>query len=359
MQKRKLLAYYYPGFHSDEYRDWTEWAILKKAKPLFEGHYYNKKPYWGFYDDSKFLTFQKQVDTASKYGIDGFIFDTYWKPGDETVMSKPLWEFSSKIENKDFSVGVMWVPKFPRKRLPLKFEDKEDGERYFRFNSDVLIKLVDWLEPIINQGNYLQISGKFYLSIFYASRLFDVLGHKGLVEAIDSVKKYCLKKFKKEIYLIGIINDIYEAFLMKNVGFDALSSYIWLPNWNGSFIQDYNSLVKERFEDYSIINMDSDLKYYPVLNTGWDASPRGMGIQKGEKIPKSFPWHPIVINSTPNNVYRALKATSDYLDKLDSSEKFPLVISSWNEWSENHCIEPSSKYGHQYLEFIKKFKNES
>ena len=53
-----VAIYYWPNFHRDAYHQskkgegWTEWEIVKEAKPQFAGHDQPKVPLWGYRDES-------------------------------------------------------------------------------------------------------------------------------------------------------------------------------------------------------------------------------------------------------------------------------------------------------------------
>ena len=53
MKNTKIYAYYFPNWHPDKRNDewhgkgWTEWEVVKCARPRFEGHYQPLKPLGG------------------------------------------------------------------------------------------------------------------------------------------------------------------------------------------------------------------------------------------------------------------------------------------------------------------------
>lgn len=55
--KYEVAVYYFPQWHVDPQNEkkygypWTEWEVLKNAKPRFEGHQQPKVPLWGYEDD--------------------------------------------------------------------------------------------------------------------------------------------------------------------------------------------------------------------------------------------------------------------------------------------------------------------
>src|SRR5208337_1894554 len=48
------LPNYHPSANQEKYsgKGWTEWELLKRAKPMFEGHLQPKYPLWGDYNEA-------------------------------------------------------------------------------------------------------------------------------------------------------------------------------------------------------------------------------------------------------------------------------------------------------------------
>ncbi len=81
----EIAAYYFPDYHPGDKRNhirhgpgWSEWELVKKARPRFPGHDQPKVPLWGYTDESDPVVIAKKIETAARYGIDAFIFDWYY-----------------------------------------------------------------------------------------------------------------------------------------------------------------------------------------------------------------------------------------------------------------------------------------
>ena len=74
----EVAVYYFPEYHADARNDkwhgkgWTEWELMKAARPRFEGHRQPKVPAWGYFDESDPQWAAKEIDLAADSGITAF-----------------------------------------------------------------------------------------------------------------------------------------------------------------------------------------------------------------------------------------------------------------------------------------------
>ncbi|MFA6111688.1 MAG: glycoside hydrolase family 99-like domain-containing protein, partial [Candidatus Latescibacterota bacterium] len=83
--KPTVLCYYFPNYHPDDPRNarvhgpgWSEWELVKAARPRFEGHDQPRVPAWGYTDESDPAVMARKIALAADHGIDAFLFDWYW-----------------------------------------------------------------------------------------------------------------------------------------------------------------------------------------------------------------------------------------------------------------------------------------
>src|SRR5690606_16931922 len=96
MKLPKIVAFYFPQFHPIKEnnnwwgKDFTDWELVKQAKPLFEGHNQPRIPKNGeYYDPTNKDVLLSQAKLAKEYGVEGFMFYHYWFDG-KLMLERPM-----------------------------------------------------------------------------------------------------------------------------------------------------------------------------------------------------------------------------------------------------------------------------
>ena len=128
MQKFDVGCYYFPNYHRCDERNtaahganWSEWELVKAARPRFPGHHQPKVPLWGCCDESDPAVMKQKILAARTHGIDYFIFD-YYHYADGPFLSHCLDDgFLPAVTGDSFRFALMWanhdwIDIHPRKR---------------------------------------------------------------------------------------------------------------------------------------------------------------------------------------------------------------------------------------------------
>ncbi|HEX4372060.1 MAG TPA: glycoside hydrolase family 99-like domain-containing protein, partial [Puia sp.] len=106
-KKFEVAVYYFPDYHVDPInekwhgKDWTEWELVKAAKPRFNGHHQPKIPAWGYFNEADPKWAAKEIDLAADNGIDVFIYDWYWYGSTGPYLKDGLEKGFLKAPNND------------------------------------------------------------------------------------------------------------------------------------------------------------------------------------------------------------------------------------------------------------------
>ena len=289
-----VASYYFGNYHPGDPRnvkmkgkDWSEWELVKAAKPRFPGHQQPKVPLWGYGDESDPKVMAQKIAAAADHGIDAFIFDWYYYD-DGPFLDRPIdIGFLKATNNYRLKFAFMWANHDwleiqPYKRgtpQKLVFPGKVTPASFDRI-CDHLIK--DYFQ----HPSYWRIEGRPYFSFYDLTKLLENFGS---VEATRTA----LDKFRAKVVAAGLPGLHLNAVvwgqpilpgerkavdapgLVRDLGFDSVTSYVWihhvpLPRQ----ATDYNFVRDEYFRYWDRAAKMFGVPYFPNVSMGWDSSPR-------------------------------------------------------------------------------------
>lgn len=200
-----VSAYVWPSCHDDSlghkylWQDGEgEWEVIKKGYPRFEGHQQPKQPLWGYELDNDPKVVERWIETATKYGVNNFVYDWYW------FMNGPYLEgalndgFLKAANNEKISFYIMWANHFVKKNYWNWY--RYGGDESILFNpvlDEKNYRIV--VDRVINQyftkPNYLKIDGKPIFGIFSIENF--LLGFDNDIEKASEALRYFEKQAKK------------------------------------------------------------------------------------------------------------------------------------------------------------------
>lgn len=370
--KIKFLAYYLPQYHqipeNDEWwgEGFTEWTNVRKAKPLFKGHQQPVIPgELGYYDLMKTEGIQeKQAALAKEYGIDGFIYYSYWFGNGKMLLEKPAEKMLAN-KNVDIPFCFCWANETWRGiwhgidnentiLMEQTYPGRRDYEEYFNY-----------LLPFFRDERYIKIDGKI---MFHIYRSDDIPDWSIFAETFETLAK---QSGLNGMYFITTGNTTSAAVLSDPrikgvVGLDLFSKLRysqqmffsdksrWFPyekllRTKLGMLKPLTERTKPVVLDYKkgterLIMEFPHPKYIPSAIPNWDNSAR------------SYKRSLILKNSSPESFKKYLSKIVMMLQQSNEIEHKIIVIKSWNEWAEGNHLEPDAKFGRKWLQVIRNFK---
>ncbi len=370
----QTAAYYFPNFHTDVRNDkyhgpgWTEWELMKCARPHFHGQRQPRIPLWGYEDESLPEAMAKKIDAAADHGLDAFVFDWYWYDG--PYLAKALDEGFLKAPNRNrLKFALMWANHDWHDRHPTSYIGTLNAPTIFPWSStpDTIGWVWDYIiKHYLTQPNYWRVGGKPYFSIYAVKRFIQQMGgSQGAAGVLNCLREKAVKAGLPGVHLNAVWYDNLDDrpfsecatyFWSHEVGFDSYTSYNSAgatPVWSRKFpFVEYCEAAEEYLGLADRALKKLEVPYFPVVTAGWDSSPRT--VQSDVYRFGNYPFLPIM--ETDIAGFRDLLEQLAALLRDRRPEEQILFFNAWNEWTEGSYLEPDTFNGFKLLEEIKSFR---
>ncbi len=373
MRDYQVGAFYFPDFHPDRQMQavngpgWTEWELIRNARPRFAGHRQPQRPVWGWEDESDPAVMARKIDAAADHGLDFWLFDWYYYDTGAFLDGCLDRGFLAAPNRDRIKFGLMWANHDwyrihgwdPRSGVtpPLDHPGRVTQETFEEI-ADLVI------ERYFKQPNYLTIDGCPVFSIYE-------VGTFALSFADEDEMARAVESFRGKVRRAGFpdlhLNIIYWgmpnlpggrtpdnwAQVLAPLKADSATSYTWVHH--GAFdefpVSNY-ALAREKYlAAWAEARAELPVPYFPNVTMGWDNSPRcAAGVPWEKPLPHVV--NPILGGNTPEEFRKSLEAVKNFLD-VNLDQPGTILINAWNEWPESSVLEPEERYGYGYLEAIR------
>lgn len=373
-----VACYYFPNYHVDARNEkihgkgWTEWELVRAARPRFDGHFQPKEPMWGYCDEADPNVMAMKIDAASEHGIDAFIFDWYWY-NDGPFLDKCLNNgFLGASNTAKLKFALMWANHDWYNIHPTSTDfirnwakDPAAGKEKLLYPGLVTEKTFDYItDMLVNEyftrENYWLIDECPYFSIYELNMLINSFG--GIANTKKQLDKFTNKAIKAGFGGLNLNAVIFAKTVLPGevaipvekvldeLGFNSCTSYVWIHHIETKEFPttDYIAAMRDYFSKWDEIEAKINIPYYPNITMGWDSSPRTDQSDVFDNI--GYPYTPILSHNTPENFKTVLKLTKD---KMIDKNADIVTVNCWNEWTEGSYLEPDTVYGMRYLEALK------
>ncbi len=367
-----VAVYYFPNYHMTDERQqarygsaWSEWELVRNAKPRFEGHDQPKVPQWGWTDESDPDVMAMKISVAADHGISTFIFDWYWYSG-RGFLNNALERGFLKAPNVSrLKFSLMWANHdwyelFPR--------TPERGEAQLIYPGAVDAATFDEMTDFIvgnyfTHDSYQKIDGCPYFSVYELHRLVQGLGgNEATREALNRFREKTVRAGFPGLHLNAIVWGVQilpgETALKKPgdliayLGLDSTTSYVWTHHvaLDDFPRTSYSKVQRQYFQRADAFVQELPVPYFPNVTMGWDSSPRCSLLTPFVNM--GYPFMPVMDGNTPAAFESALREAKDWVDKHPNQYRL-ITVNSWNEWTEGSYLEPDRKHGDAYLKAMR------
>jgi len=329
--KYDIGVYYFPGW-----KDKTPYAPAsvpwERIKPFAK----EREPDKSWYQEGDIALMDKQLLQMHDATIDYVSFDWYWDENENTGKSQvylnhAIDAYKQAPNNKLVKYSVMWAN---HNTAPTSQQDWENIVNY-------------WVDNYFKTPTYKKIDDYPFVTIFSVEQLEinAKLFGKTVRNLVDSAQTIAQKAGLPGIHFVcsSVSNDDYYV----NAGCKAMSIYNMHQNAQGTISHSYPELDA----GYQLIwhrilngNQEQKLPYILPMTSGWNKKPWGGS---------SDTLHDDSV-STPLTFQRHLEAAKRTMDSYPQGTMRMGVICCWNEYGEGSYIEPTKRWGTQYIDAVRR-----
>jgi hypothetical protein len=322
-----------------------------------------KVPLWGYEDESKPKVMAEKIAAAADHGIDVFIFDWYHYD-DGPFLDRPLDRGFLKAKNIGrLKFALMWanhdwldiMPARRGVKPPLLYPGTVTPETFEKIG-DLVIK------NYFLHSSYWRIDGRPYFSFYELTKLLDGFGSVAATRAaLDRFRAKAVAAGLPGLHLNAVVwgqpilpgerTPVDAAKLVKELGFDSVTSYVWIHHvviaGTGDRLQPGARRLLQVLERggaevrCAVLSQRNDgLGFEPALPSGDEFGNFG------------YPFMNTMSGNTPERFQEALALTKQRL-LADPQGPRILNINAWNEWTEGSYLEPDTVHGMKYLEAVR------
>ena len=364
-------AYYFGNFHVDPRNEqahgtgWTEWNLVKAARPRFPGHHQPRVPQWGYADESMPDVFQRKISAARQHGVDALLFDWYWYEDGPFLNGAIDNGYLKASNNQDVRFALMWANHDWIDLHPAKLASP--GKLQFRggISRKAFDAMCQRVVELFQHPSYLKLDGQPYFSIYELFRFVEGMG--GLAQAVlalDALRQKARAAGFPGVHINAVtwgvkllpgeaqVTNLPQ--LLEQLRIDSTTSYVWIHHARlaNAFTTDYGD-VRRQYEIYrERASAELGCTYFPNVTVGWDSTPRT--CQTDNFRISSYPFTSVVINNSPQAFEDALRSAKQFaLQQLPAGRRL-ITLNSWNEWTEGSYLEPDAEHASTYLEAVRK-----
>ena len=343
--------------------DWSEWELVRNAKPRFPGHLQPHVPLWGYQDEADPAVMANKINAAADHGISAFLFDWYYY-NDGPFLDRPIDRgFLQATNHERLKFAFMWAN---HDWLDIQPFHRGDGHKVLypgRVTPETFSNICDHvIRDYFTRPNYWRIDGKPYFSFY---DLGNLLASFGSVEAtrgaLDAFRARAVAAGLPGLHLNAVIwgqtilpveKTVADPVkLVHDLGFDSVTSYVWIHHTALPQQQTaYNFVRDAYFKYWSKAMTNFGVPYIPNVTMGWDPSPRADQTQEFGNF--GYPFMNTIKDNTPENFRAALELARQRLLAETNGLRI-LNLNCWNEWTEGSYLEPDTVHGMAYLDAVK------
>lgn len=358
MSNPKVIAFHLPQFHAIPENDqwwgegFTEWTNVRKARPIYPGHYQPRIPAEGrYYNLLDPDVLEWQANLAKTYGLHGFCYYHYWFNGKQ-LLQRPVEQLLER-GRPDFPFCLAWANE-PWTRV------WDGGEKHVLMpqaygSDDEWREHVRYLIKAFSDPRYIRVRDKPMLLIYRTTAIRD------MQPMLDVWNEEVLGAGLPGIHLVsmatGHVPDprlhLFDAFAdfepLLTTSYKLSKGARRREKWLKRFTELRWAIFRHANRtslsyDYATVWRTIERRtlpphHYPGAFVDWDNSPRRGRDQA------------LIMRNFDKSAFE--RGINAQIRKARNVGAPFLFMNAWNEWAEGTYLEPDEGRGLFFLETIR------
>ena len=292
----EVLVYYFPQYHRDPRNDalhspgWTEWDLLRAAKPRYPGHRQPIVPAWGEFDESDPQWSAREIDLAADHGVSGFIYDWYWYDGQPFLNGALERGFLEAPNRERLKFALMWANHDWLHLFPHRAGENPQRLMAGSTSRESFEQLTDYvITHYLHQPNYFLIEGSPYFSIYELGTFIEGMGGlESAYEALEAFRSKVKRAGFPDLHLNAMVWGVAvlpsevklenPAEVVTRLGFASVTSYTWIHHFAldsaAGSTRAYSEAASANYALWDEYQHKFGVPYHPNVSVGWDSTPR-------------------------------------------------------------------------------------
>jgi hypothetical protein len=369
----EIAAFFLPHWHADPRTDlwhgkgWTQWELVKAAKPRYEGHRQPVVPAWGYPEDSDTHELAREIDLAATHGVSSFLFHWYYFE-DGPFLNASLDRGFLEAPNADsIKFGLMWDNRDYLNVHPASAAGTPQVLASGKISPDAFEKMSRLIvDKYFSHPGYLRVDGCPYFGIYDLVSFVESFGNpQAAFEALEALQLKAAAAGLPGLHIAGLLWRLKDkqrwapyggpAELIGALHLDSVSPASWLDHYEGTADTfprgSYAKAAAANFHAWDQEARHWRTAYVPNITVGLDATPLCCPTDRFER--RDYPWLPVLEGNTPAAFRSAAEHAKVFLSKPEAKVQM-VTVSSWNDWTQGAALLPDGAHGQCYLEMIKR-----
>jgi hypothetical protein len=365
-----VAAYTCPLWHpsamfQDQYCSrWSEYELMRGARPWVPGHRQPRRPLLGALDESLPETWSAYNSLASEHGVDVLIWDWYWYDGGP-ALHEALEDGFLRAAGPPMPFAVMWVNHHWMHLAPTTLRDGAGFQRAFLApdsEEDVWRSWSYVASRYFHLDAYWRIEGKPVFVIWDIGRVAEKLGLDGARRMVERLREHAEALGHPGVHLhANLTMSLWRAdgdpagttAGLDELGFDSCGLYNPLLSVEppvASGPPQYGALARIATEElHPALRDASPLPFFPSASPGWDTTPRMPPRAPGADVYRDPKQGLLMIEGDSPSAFEDLVAASLEQARGNPPEHRVVTLGCFNEWTEGQYLLPDTDHGYGML----------